>query len=81
MRQKLLKSHDICSFKTVEIGDMEKEINSINPEKTAINDSNPPKIFKKYSEVPTSVSIVKSEFSQNLKLTDIIHQSIRRITF
>ena len=53
------------------MGDMEKKINNINPEKTTINDSNPPKIFKTYSKVPASVLIEKSEFPQNLKLTDI----------
>ena len=47
---------------------MEKEINNINPEKTTINDSNPPKILKKSSKVPASVSIEKSEFPQNLNL-------------
>ena len=50
---------------------MEKEINNINPEKTTINDSNPPQIFKKSSKVPASVSIEKSEFPQNLNL--ILH--------
>ena len=29
--QKHLTDHDVFSFKTVEIGDIEKEINSINP--------------------------------------------------
>ena len=50
---------------------MEKEINNINPEKTTINDSNPPQIFNKSSKVPASVSIEKSEFPQNLNL--ILH--------
>ena len=31
--QKHLKNHDVFSFKTVEIGDIEKEINNINPKK------------------------------------------------
>ena len=31
--QKHLKNHDVFPFKTVEIGDIEKEINNINPKK------------------------------------------------
>ena len=34
----------IFSCKTVEIGNMEKEINNINLKKATINNSNPPKI-------------------------------------
>ena len=49
--QKHLKNHDIFSFKTVEIGDTEKEINNINPKKATISNSIPPKIFKKSSKV------------------------------
>ena len=52
--QKHLKNHDIFSFKTVEIGDIEKE-NNINPEKATTSDSIPPKILKKSSEVSASV--------------------------
>ena len=44
--QKHLKNHDIFSFKTVEIGDIEKEINNINPKKATTINSIPPKIFK-----------------------------------
>ena len=53
--QKHLKNHDIFSFKTVEIGDIEKEINNINPKKATTSNSIPPKIFKKSSKVSASV--------------------------
>ena len=76
--QKHLKNHDVFSFKTVEIGDIEKEINNINPKKATTSNSIPPKIFKKSSKVSVSVlhklfndSIEKSDFPQNLKLADI----------
>ena len=76
--QRHLKRHDIFSFKTVEIGDIEKEINNINPKKATTCNSIPPKIFKKSSKVSASVlhklfsnSIEKSDFPQNLKLADI----------
>ena len=76
--QKHLKKHDIFSFKTVEIGDIEKEINNINPKKATTSNSTPPKFFKKSSKVSASVlhklfndSIEKSDFPQNLKLVEI----------
>ena len=34
------------SFKTVEIGDIEKEINNIDPKKATTSNSIPPKILK-----------------------------------
>ena len=43
--QKHLKNRDVFSLKTVEIGDIEKEINNINPEKATTN-TIPPKILK-----------------------------------
>ena len=76
--QKHLKNHDVFSFKTVEIGDIEKEINNINPKEATTSNSSPPKILKKSSKVSASVlhklfndSVEKSDFSQNLKLADI----------
>ena len=76
--QKHLTDHDVFSFKTVEIGDIEKEINSINPREATTSNSIPPKILKKSSEVSANVlhklfnySIEKSDFPQNLKLADI----------
>ena len=76
--RKPLKNHDVFSFKTVEIGDTEKEINNTNPKRTTTSNSIPPKIFKKSPNVPARVlhklfnySIEKSDFSQNLKLADI----------
>ena len=84
--QRHLKNHDIFSFKTVKIGDIEKEINNINPKKATTGNSIPPKIFKNSSKVSASVlhnlfndSIEKSDFPQNLKLADIT-QSIKRMT-
>ena len=79
MIQKQLKNRNIFSFKTVEITDIEKEINTINPKKATTNRSVPPKIFKKSSKDSASVlhklfndSIEKMcEFHQNLKLADI----------
>ena len=74
----LLLIHDACSFKTVEIGDIEKEINNINPKKAIASNRIPPKILKKSSKVSASVlhklfnnSIEKSDFPQNLKLAYI----------
>ena len=46
LKQKHLKNHDIFSFKTVEIGDIEKEINNINPKKATTSNSILPKILK-----------------------------------
>ena len=76
--QKHLKNHDCFSFKTVEIGDIEKEIKNINLKKATTSNSIPPKIFKKFSKVSASVlrklfndSIEKGDFPQNLKLADI----------
>ena len=45
--QKHLKNHNVFSFKTVEIGDIEKKINNINPKKSTTSNSIPAKIFKK----------------------------------
>ena len=77
--QKHLKNHDVFSFKTVAIGDIEKEINNINSKKATTSNSIPPKNFKKSSKVSACVlyklfndSIEKSDFPQNLKLADII---------
>ena len=56
------------SFKTVEIGDIKKEIYSINAKKATTRNSIPPKILKKSSEV--SASVEKTDFPQNLKLAD-----------
>ena len=76
--QKHLTDHDVFSFKTVEIGDIEKEINNINPKRTTTSNSIPPKILKKSSKVSAralhklfNYSIEKSDFPQNLKLADI----------
>ena len=76
--QKHLKNHDVFSFKTVEIDDIEKEINNINLKKATTSNSIPPKILKKSSKVSASVlhklfndSIEKSDFAQNLKLADV----------
>ena len=55
--RKHLKNHGIFSFKTVEIGDVEKEINNINPMKVTTSNSIPPKILKKSSKVSASVCI------------------------
>ena len=49
--QKHLENHHIFSFKTVEIGDIKKEINNINSKKTTTNNSIPPKLLKAYSKV------------------------------
>ena len=76
--QKHLKNRDVFSFKTVEIGHIEKEINNINPKKTTTSNSIPPNFFQKSSKVSASVlhklfndSIENSDFPQNLKLADI----------
>ena len=76
--QKHLKNHNVFSLKTVEIVDIEKETNNINPKKATTSNSFPPKTFKKSSIVSVSVlhklcndSIEKSDFPQNLKLADI----------
>ena len=50
-----LKNHDVFSFKTVEIGDIEKEINNINPKKATTSNRIPPKSLKKSSKVSASV--------------------------
>ena len=78
MIQNHLKNHDVFSFKTVETGDIEKEINNINPKKATTSNSIPPNILKTYAKVSASVlhklfnhSIEKSDFPQNLKLADI----------
>ena len=78
LTQKHLKKHDVFSFKRVEIGDIEKEVNKINPKKAATSNSIPPKIFEKSSKISASAlhklfndSIEKSDFPQNLKLADI----------
>ena len=55
--RKIQKNHDVFLFKTVEIGDIEKEINSINPKKATTSNSIPPKIFKKSSKVSASVLV------------------------
>ena len=76
--QKHIKNDDVFSIETVEICDIEKEINNINPKKAATSNSIPPKILKKSSKVSATVlhklfndSIEKSDFPQNLKLVDI----------
>ena len=43
--QKHLKNRDVYSFKRVEIGDIEKEINNIYPNKATTTNSIPPKIL------------------------------------
>ena len=53
--QKHLKNHNVFSFKTVEIGDIEKEINDTNPKKATTSNSIPPKILEKSSKVSASV--------------------------
>ena len=75
--QKHLKNGDVFSLKTVEIGDIEKEINNINPEKATTN-TIPPKILKTSTKLSAIVlhelfndSIERSDFPQNLKLVDI----------
>ena len=76
--RKHLKNHHAFSVKKVEIDDMEKEINNINPKKATTSNSIPPKILKKSSKVSAralhklfNYSIEKSDFPQNLKLADI----------
>ena len=76
--QKHLNNHDIFSFKTVDIGDIQKEINNSNPKKATTSNSIPPKVLKKSSKVSLSALhklfndlIEKSDFPQNLKLGDI----------
>ena len=76
--RKHLKSNDVFSFKTAETGDIEKEISNINPKNTITSKSIPPKVLKKSAKVLAIVlhklfnySIEKSDFPQNLKLTDI----------
>ena len=75
--QKHLKNRDVFSLKTVEIGDIEKEINNINPEMATTN-TIPPKILKTSTKLSAIVlhelfndSIERSDFPQNLKLVDI----------
>ena len=76
--QRHLNNHDIFSFKTVDIGDIQKEINNSNPKKATTSNSIPPKVLKKSSKVSLSALhklfndlIDKSDFPQNLKLADI----------
>ena len=78
LMQKHLKNHDVFSFKTVEMSDIEKEINNINPKKATSNNSIPPKVLKEPSIVSASVFhklfnylIEKSELPQNLRRADI----------
>ena len=78
LTQKHLKNHHIFSFKTVEVGHIEKEINNINPKKPTTSNSISPEILKNSSKVSASVlhklfndSMEKSDFPQNLKLADI----------
>ena len=59
------------------MGDIEKEINNINPEKATTN-TIPPKILKTSTKLSAIVlhelfndSIERSDFPQNLKLVDI----------
>ena len=80
MIQKQVENHNISLFKTVEISDIEIEMNNINANKAETNNSIPPKILKKSSKVSASAfhkqfndSIEKSEFPQNLDLADIAH--------
>ena len=72
------KKHNILSFKTVEVGDIENEINNINPTKATTRNSIPPKTSRIIFKVSTSVlhklfkdSMEKCEFPQNLKSPDI----------
>ena len=46
MIRKHLKNYDIFLPKTVEIDEMKKEINNVNPKKEATNNNIPPKILK-----------------------------------
>ena len=43
---KHLKNHDVFSFRTAEIGVIEKEIKNINPKEATTSNSIPPKILK-----------------------------------
>ena len=49
--RKHLKNHDVFSFKTVEIGDIEKEINNINPKTATTSNSIPLKGLPKFQPV------------------------------
>ena len=76
--QKHLRKKDVFSFKAIEIGDIEKEMNNINPKKVAASNSIPPKILKQSSKVSASAlhklfndSIEKGDLPQNLKLAGI----------
>ena len=80
MIQKRIKNHNVFSFKTAKLGDIEKKSTALilRRKQLITNTSIPPKIFKKFSIVSASVShklfndwIEKSEFPQNLKLADI----------
>ena len=44
LAQKHIKNYDVFSFKTVQMGDIEKEINKISLEKATTSNSIPPKI-------------------------------------
>ena len=44
LKRKYLKNHDVFPFKTVELGDIEKELNNINPKKATTSNRIPPKI-------------------------------------
>ena len=75
--QERRQNHNVFSFKTVAIGDIEKKINNIDPKKATTSNNILPKIFKKSSKVSASVllklfndSIEKTDFPQNLKLAD-----------
>ena len=68
--QKHLKNHDIFSFKTVDIGDIVKEINNINPKKATTSNSIPPKILKKSSKV--SASVLHKLFNDSIEKSDLL---------
>ena len=75
--QEHLKNDNVFSFKTVEIGDTEKEISNINPEKATSSNSIALNISKKSSKVSASIlhklfndSTEKSKFPLNLKQAD-----------
>ena len=55
LKRKYLKNHDVFSFKTVELGDIEKELNNINPKKATASNRILPKILKMSSKVSASV--------------------------
>ena len=49
--QQHLKNHNIFSIKTVELGDIIKEVNNTNPKKATTKNSIPHKILKKFQQV------------------------------